>query len=407
MTVLSERYMIDGSCYPVKMLGDLCKTTSGGTLSRGQAEFFTGNIPWIKSGELNDSLVSSAEECISDAAVRESSTKALPAGTLIVALYGATVGKTGVLAMNAATNQAICAVFPGELLTRDYVWWFLRYMRPFYLQVSKGGAQPNISQKVIRDTLIPVPPLSDQHRIVARVEELAARIEQARGLRRLAITDVGAVVPRALAQVLENVPVDGHLADILIGKPKNGWSPRCDGRQTGVPVLSLSAVTGFEYREDAYKWTSEPTVQSADYWLREGDLLITRSNTSELVGHAAIYNGFPSPCIYPDLMMRLAIDESRVSKSFVHKWLRSEIVREYIRRNATGSNPSMKKISQEIVTQIPFPTRLSLSEQQNVVKYIECVQVKAESLKRLQAENAAELGVLLPTVLGRAFRGEL
>src|SRR5205807_6077496 len=99
---------------------------------------------WIKSGELRDGLIAVSEESISEAGLKGSSAKIFPHGTLVVALYGANVGRTGILGLDAATNQAVCALFPKNSLDRDYLWWFLRRMRPIFVGESFGGAQPNI-----------------------------------------------------------------------------------------------------------------------------------------------------------------------------------------------------------------------------------------------------------------------
>lgn len=249
--------------------------------------------------------------------------------------------------------------------------------------------------------------LVKQRRIVARIEELTARIEEARGLRRQAVEEANALLTSGMTQTLGDTLVDGYLGEVLAAKPRNGWSVRCDNTEDGLPVLSLGAVTGFHYKATEYKRTSEPTVADAHYWLRPGDLLITRSNTPELVGHAAIYSGSPDPCIYPDLMMRLVIEENRADKRFVHYWLMSAPVRDYIRQNAKGTSPSMKKISQGIVMGIPFPSNLRIQEQQRIVAYLDDLQAKVDSLKQLQAQTAAELDALLPSVLDRAVKSKL
>ena len=135
--------------------------------------------------------------------------------------------------------------------------------------------------------------------------------------------------------------------------------------------------------------------------------MITRSNTPELVGHAAIYNGSPSPCIYPDLIMRLEVDEKKADKKFILYWLRSTYVREFISSNAKGTSPTMKKISQGIVMSIPFPTNLSILAQRRIVTYLDDLQSKVDALKHLQTQTAAELDALLPSILDKAFKGEL
>lgn len=181
-----------------KSINELCKTTSGGTPSRSRPDFFEGNIPWIKSGELEDGFIHRAEELITEDAVATSNAKIFPKGTLVVALYGATVGKTGVLEIDAATNQAVCAVFPQKEIVRDYLWWFLRSKRPDFLKSSFGGAQPNISQKVIRETELPVPPLEEQRRLVAYLDGLQAQVSQLRHYQEETQKELDALMPSIL-----------------------------------------------------------------------------------------------------------------------------------------------------------------------------------------------------------------
>lgn len=265
-----------------------------------------------------------------------------------------------------------------------------------WIEASKCRPEPTIPAR-----------LSEQRRIVARVEQLVAKIEEARELRQLAVEETEALVASSITKALEGATIDGHLQDVLAEKPRNGWSVRCDNAEDGIPVLSLGAVTGFNFKATEYKRTSEHTAADAHYWLRAGDLLITRSNTLELVGHAAIYNDRPNPCIYPDLIMRLVIDENCTDKRFIHYWLMSTPVRAYIRRNAKGTSPSMKKISQSTVMNIPFPSNLSLREQRRIVDYLDHQRQKVDSMQKVQAETTVELEALLPSVLDRAFKGQL
>lgn len=254
---------------------------------------------------------------------------------------------------------------------------------------------------------IPLPPVEEQRRIVARVDAIATRVTEARRLREESIALGSALFRSELAQRLTFADYRGRLGDVLTCSPRNGWSARCDGFDTGTPVLSLSAVTGFRYRATEFKRTSEATRHDAEYWLRLGDLLITRSNTPDLVGHAAIYDGTPSPCIYPDLMMRLEVDSERVDPHFLLLWLQGREARQHIRQNAKGTSPSMKKISQGTVSSIPFPTGLPLTEQRRIVAHLDALQAKLAAVRAEQAATAAELDALLPSVLNRAFAGEL
>ncbi|MDD2836906.1 MAG: restriction endonuclease subunit S [Methanothrix sp.] len=273
---------------------------------------------------------------------------------------------------------------------------------------SQGTSGKNrIRPEKFLEIQIPLPTIVEQHRIVARIEELAARIEEARELRRRAVEEAEALFNAYYKNLFGEIPLDGHLGDVLLGKPRNGWSAKCDNEENGIPVLTLSAVTGFQYRENEIKKTSEKTSVDGNYWLKVGDLLITRSNTPDLVGHAAIYSGSPAPCIYPDLMMRLEVDGKQAIKKFVHSWLKGPAVRQYIRRVSKGTSPTMKKINQQAVMNIPFPIRFSIQEQLRIVAQLDALQAKLDALKRHQAETAAKLDALLPALLERAFRGDL
>jgi type I restriction enzyme, S subunit len=170
-------------------LGDVAKTSSGGTPNRGTEDFYGGDIPWVKSGELGDSTVYEAKETITEIGLKNSSAKLFPKGTLCIALYGATIGKLGVLGVDAATNQAVCGIFLPDDIDTQFVYYFLASKRRDLVEMGKGGAQPNISQGIIRDIELPFPPLDEQRRIVAEIEKqftrlvtepLAAELEKAR-----------------------------------------------------------------------------------------------------------------------------------------------------------------------------------------------------------------------------------
>ena len=164
---------------PVLSIGEVCKTTSGGTPSRNNPSYFSGSIPWVKSGELPDGPVIEIEESISEEALQQSSAKLFPEGTLLMALYGATVGKLGILTRPSATNQAICALFPSSQLANKYLFWFLRFKRSDLIAQAVGGAQPNISQGIVRDLMIPIPSLDQQKQIVAEIEKQFSRLDEA------------------------------------------------------------------------------------------------------------------------------------------------------------------------------------------------------------------------------------
>lgn len=143
-------------------LEELYDTSSGGTPSRTNAEYFTGEINWFKSKELADSILLESEEKITEQAVDKSSAKIFPAGSVITAMYGATIGKLGLLSMSSTTNQACCAIIQkDELRSNFYILNWLLENREYVLSFRMGAAQENISQQVIRNLLVSVPKETD------------------------------------------------------------------------------------------------------------------------------------------------------------------------------------------------------------------------------------------------------
>ena len=154
------------------ILGSVGIWQAGGTPSRSNKSYFGGNIPWLKTGDLNDGYISEIPESITEKAVANSSAKINPIGSVLIAMYGATIGKLGILTFPASTNQACCACIKYFAITQSYLFYFLLSHRAAFIAKGGGGAQPNISKEIIVNTVIPLPPLAEQQRIVAKIEEL-------------------------------------------------------------------------------------------------------------------------------------------------------------------------------------------------------------------------------------------
>ncbi len=156
-------------------LGEWGDWGAGATPNRSRSEYFDGEIPWFKSGELGDSeQLRDSEEHVTDLALQECSLRVDRPGDVLIAMYGATIGKLAVLEVKATTNQAVCACtsFPG--IFNRYLFLVLRAYRPEFTRKGAGGAQPNISKVKIVNTPAALPSLAEQKRIVAKVDELRA-----------------------------------------------------------------------------------------------------------------------------------------------------------------------------------------------------------------------------------------
>jgi type I restriction enzyme S subunit len=173
----------------VSALEDVASTASGGTPDRKVAGCFGGGIPWVKSGELHEGVVIATEESLTKQGVAASSAKLMPVGTVLVAMYGATAGAVALLGIAAATNQAICCIQPGKKLDAFYLVHLLHRLTPSLLAKRVGGAQPNLSQDLIRKLKVPLPP-HELQRIFA--SKLTA-IEKMKAAHRASVTEIDAL----------------------------------------------------------------------------------------------------------------------------------------------------------------------------------------------------------------------
>jgi restriction endonuclease S subunit len=274
-----------------------------------------------------------------------------------------------------------CPPPPVQRAVADYLDW---------VEAGRSGPEPKLPTE-----------LAEQRETVARIAAVAAKLDEVARLRTEATLQISVLLKSFLSDLSSQVGEMGQLEDVMTGKPRNGWSARCDNDPAGIPVLTLSAVTGFRYQPAAFKRTSLPVDDRAHYWLAPGDLLVTRSNTPDLVGHAAIYNGTPAPCIYPDLVMKVPLDAEVVDTRFVWFWLQSPLVRNFIVREAKGTSPTMKKISQGTVMRIPFPAALPV-ERQRATK-LDHLQAHIDGIASQQAAVAPDIDSVLPALLHGAL----
>ena len=152
-------------------LNDIGRWQSGATPSRGVKAYYGGSIPWLKTGDLNDDYIKDIPERITDKALEETSVKLNPEGSVLIAMYGATIGKVGILTFPATTNQACCACFELCGVDNRFLFYFLISHKEEFVRQAGGGAQPNISKEIIVNTPIPVPPAEEQRRIVREIEK--------------------------------------------------------------------------------------------------------------------------------------------------------------------------------------------------------------------------------------------
>ncbi len=167
------------SSWELTTLGIIADWGSGSTPKRENPNYYGGGNTWLKSGELNDCQdLKGSSERITEEAINAGSFRENNIGDVLVAMYGATIGKTAILAEKAYTNQAVCGCTPFNGIFNRYLFFYLLSQRKNFNAASEGGAQPNISRVKLLGFPFPLPPIAEQHRIVAKVNELMELCDQ-------------------------------------------------------------------------------------------------------------------------------------------------------------------------------------------------------------------------------------
>lgn len=332
---------------------------------------------------------------------------------ILIVKDGATTGKVTFIDeqfpfAEAAVNEHVflCRPKTNVIVPRFLFFWLYspdgqRAIRMNY----QGSAIGGINQDFADSLWVPYPPMPEQQRIVEILSERMISIGKLRKAAQQQQVVAKQLRFSIISQYMDSYSFsNGHLIDVLSSPPATGWPHAYGNKRKGTPFLTLSAVLDFEYDGSQVKYTDLPVDKRADYWARRGDILMSRSNTPDLVGHAAIYDGTPEEVIFPDLLIRLSVNDKRADIRFTHYWLMSPTVRRYIYSNARGSSGTMKKITLEMVRKIPFPLHLRLEEQVQIANAIEQKVEKAKTI-RYAAERQLNAINALPNVLLREIFG--
>ena len=379
----------------------------------------------------------------------DSSFRRAPKGAILLCIEGGSAGKKiGILDRDVCFGNKLC-MFRPEGVLNTYVFYFLQSaeFKKIFLR-NMTGIIGGVSIKKLKGILIPLPPLAEQKRIVARIEELLPlldRYEQSwsrletfnsrfpddmkKSLLQYAIQ--GKLVEqrpeegtaeelyhqmqqekqrliaegkikkeKTLPEITEDeMPFDipetwkwVYLLDIIQEKPTNGYSPKGVSYPTEIKNLTLTATTSGRFKSNEFKYVDISEDKASKYWLKNNDLLVQRSNSRELVGTSCIYTGIDNAYIYPDLMMRMRALKG-VNTQYIDYVLKSPVTRNYYMASASGTSESMPKINQKIVsfTMVPLPP---LAEQKRIVAKLEQLLPLCERLKKLVMLGMGSEGVL-------------
>ena len=276
-----------------------------------------------------------------------------------------------------------------ERATKHFVAQVLLNSQKRIYGCARGHAQKNIDVDAFKALEIPLPPLEVQKEIVAEIEGYQKVIDGARAV---------------LDQYRPHIPIHPDwptvaLGEVIESKPKNGYSGSPVDHATKVKVLSLSATTSGTMNLSKFKYLDEDIPLDSPCRCRRGDIYLQRGNTKELVGTAAIFDSNDENYIYPDLMIRIRADQTKIRSHYLLTVLQSGTVREFVSRNAVGAAGSMPKINQGIVESIPIPLP-PLATQQAIVAEIEAEQALVNANKQLIARFEAKIKATIDRVWG-------
>lgn len=400
-------------------LENIAEWGSGGTPSRKRKEYYNGNIPWIKTGELNNGYIFNSEEKITELGLKNSSAKLYPINTVIIAMYGATIGKVGILSIEATTNQACaCAIVYKNILFK-YVFHYLIYQKEAFINKSKGGAQPNLSQEIIKKHEIPLPPIKEQQRIVNRIESLFVKLDRAKELIENTLAQFEqnkmAILHKAFIGELtakwrkeNNIDLssweNGILMDFCKINPKKINTKEFDDDMivSFIPMPCVSDIWGKIVKKELRK-LGEVKKGYTNFF--EGDVLFAKITPCMENGKSAIVDklendiGFGSTEFYV-----LRCDENKLNNKYLHYFVRQKTFRDEAKGEMTGA-VGQQRVPKTFLEnyKMKVPT---IKEQQEIVNILDKLLAKYNKIKNLE-QQLEKIELLKKAILAKAFRGEL
>jgi type I restriction enzyme, S subunit len=386
-------------------LAEFCETGSGSTPSRAKlGEYYGGTIPWVKSGELREGLVTSTQESVTDLGAQAARLKLVPKGSLLVAMYGATVGRTALLGVDATTNQAICHLRPDpSRADTRYVWFALQAKLPELLARRVGGAQPNISQETIRTTKIWLPSLPEQRRIA----DILDKADAIRRKRKEAVDLTEELMRSAFFEMFGDPVTNpkgwavkplGELADIASGvtKGKNYG----DQETVTMPYMRVANVQDGHLVLDEVKTITVSEEEGRRYLLKRGDVLLTEGGDPDKLGRGTVWRDEVPGCIHQNHIFRVR-PTGNATAEYLSAIIASERGKRYFLRAAKQTTG----IASINMTQLKaFPVLLPPSELQS--RFTEFL-VKLGVLRANHKGTNDLSSELFSSLVNRAFRGEL
>lgn len=391
-------------------LGQICSTSSGGTPNRKNKTFYVnGVIPWVKSGELRNNTIYFSEELITEEALKNSSAKVFPKGTLLIAMYGATIGKLAFLGIDAATNQAVCGIFKNPKVLLKYLYFYLLFQRPNLIKRGIGDAQPNISQTILKQLYVSYPAeIREQERIVARIEELFSELDKAvetlnTTKQQLAVYRQ-AVISTSFPELTSSNSVRlDEIAEISGGITKG--RDLSQQKTITLPYLRVANVQN-GYLDLSQMKDIEVKLNEVDkYLLQEGDVLYTEGGDRDKLGRGTVWKNEIPRCVHQNHIFKARLNQERALPQYVAYWSMSVYARDYFFKKGKQS-VNLASINKTVLSALILPMP-SLEEQASIINNIESRLSVCDQIEKTIEQSLQQAEALRQSILKQAFEGRL
>ncbi len=415
--------MIDNNQYNkwlFKELGEVSTIKSGGTPSRAIKEYWNGDIPWVKISDISKEYVDKTDEFITVEGLKNSSTNIFPKGTILFTIF-ATIGKVGILDIDATTNQAIAGITPNsEIVNSKFLTYSLRELALSLENQGKGVAQKNINLSILKSTKIPLPPLPEQKRIVAKLDSIFSHLELAKqGLVKIP------VLLKQFRQAVLTQGVTGKLTEQwrngkeledwtsvssskifeFITSGSRGWAQYYDnsGDQLFVRITNMNYGTfKLDLRPEKLQFLKlANTTEGKRTLLKSRDILI--SITAD-VGMISLVEGDFKYEGYVNQHVCLARPIKAINEKFLVYFLMSENGFGQFKKMKRGATKSGLTLGDIKKLNIEFPP---LIEQAEIVSHIEVLLTKADAIEAQYKKLKEQIDQLPQAILAKAFKGDL
>ena len=393
------------SNYPTKKLGEICDILIGGTPRRGVYKYWNGgNLPWVSIADLTKSSkeIIDTKEKITKIGVDESNAKLIPKGTLLFS-FKLSIGKLAFAGTDLYTNEAIAGltIKDKKVLDKNFLYYFLKQI--IHDNLTKAVKGNTLNKEKIKNIQIPIPPLEIQKKIVERIEKLMAKIDEAKKLRKEAMTDASSLIPSALNKIFEEGKKKGWeektIGDLCIINPRADIKnlPK-DMEISFVPMKAVDEKDGIITIRETRKLSE---VSKGYTYFANNDVLFAKITPCMENGKSVIARDLKNGIGFGSTEFHVLRTKGEILPELIHYHLRQKSFREEARKRMTGS-AGQKRVPKDFLekSKIILP---SLPEQQKIVKYLDSLSEKVRKIQNLQSETEMELKLLEKAVLNNAF----